>query len=122
MGKDNKEIILTLLNKWRDIAVKEAEALSKGDLEVLGKLTKESLHIRSRLDKLLTGIDSSDMGNDILCIMKEIHEVHTYLTNELSRGRDELSDRIGNIRKNKSSLNGYKQKKVAIPRFMSERT
>jgi len=122
MGKDNKQIILTLLVRWRDIARKQAESLPKGDLDLINHLTKESAHIRSRLDKLLTGIDRKDLGNDILAAMKEISEIHTYLTTELSRGRDELSNRIGKVRKNRASINGYKQKKPAVARFMSERT
>ncbi|HHO76186.1 MAG TPA: flagellar protein FliT [Deltaproteobacteria bacterium] len=122
MGNDNKENILNLLNRWHSISIKETEALSSGDLESLNSFLKESLQVRSHLEKLLAKTDYSDLGDDILGLLKKLSEIHASLTTELNRGRDELSDRIGNLRKNKTSLNGYKQKKITSPRFMNEHT
>lgn len=122
MGKDHKEIILTLARKWRAILLEETEILSNGNLEKFDKLTKESVQIQARLDDMLSKIDPASLGKEILDLMGELQEHNANLVAELTRGRKELSVRIGTLRKNKTSLKGYKQKKKAAPRFMNERT
>lgn len=122
MGKDHKEVILTHLNTWRTIAQEEIEALRQGDLERLEKLAAQSAAIQARLDIILSGMDPSTIGREVLGVMNDIHELNSCLVGELGNGSLEISKEMGMLRKNRTSLNGYKQKKRSTPRFMNERT
>jgi hypothetical protein len=122
MGKVSKKIILTLITKWRSLIVGQTDALSKGDLDQFELLNKKSVAIQAQLDKILLNSDTTRMDKEVLDSMQELHALHSGLVDGLIDGTKELSERIGLLRKNKTSLKGYKQQKISVPRFMSERT
>ena len=122
MGKDSKKIILTLLNKWRSIIVEETGALAGDDLDQFELLNKISVSIQAQLDEMLSNSDTIRMDKEVLDSMQELHALHSGLVDGLIEGTKELSDKIGILRKNKTSLKGYKQQKISAPRFMNERT
>lgn len=122
MGKDHKEVILNLASRWRHLLDEEAEVLARGDLNKLDRLTKKSLQIQVRLEKILTGINRQSLDREIVDLMKVLLDRNEQLTAELSRGRNELLERIGSLRKSKNSVRGYKQTVHAVPRFITGRT
>jgi len=122
MGKNHKKIILTLLNKWRSIIVEETGALSNNDLDQFETLNKKSVSIQAQLEEILSTIDTNRVDKEVLGLMEELSALHSGLVTELMQGTKELSEKIGILRKNKTSLKGYKQKKTSTPRFMSGRT
>ena len=122
MGKNHKKNILTCLHDWHSIALQEAKALAAGDMETFEGLNKKSLLIQAKLDNILSNNTSDELEKEILDLMKKIHDLHSKMVEELQQGTKEFSARIGALRKNKVSLNGYKQHPSTMPRFMSERT
>ena len=122
MGKDSKKIILNLLNTWRSIIVGQTGALSSGDLDRFDLLNRESVSIQTQLDELLSNCDAVRNDTEILDSIQGLHALHSGVVDALIVGTKEISETIGMLRKNKTSLKGYKQQKVSAPRFMSERT
>jgi uncharacterized protein (UPF0335 family) len=122
MVKNSKEIILTLLNAWRNISIEEAKALRFGDLDRFEKLNSESTHIQSQLDYILADIDTSGFSRKVSELMEKIRKLNSSLLKELHKGTKELSERIALLRKNKVSMKGYKQNKSIAPRFMNKHT
>ncbi len=122
MGKDNKKIILNLLHKWRSIIDEETGALSSGDLDHVELLNKKSVSLQAQLDKILADSHAVHMDKEVLDSMQKLHALHSNLIKGLMAGTKKLSEKIGMLRKNKTSLKGYKQQKISAPRFMNERT
>jgi uncharacterized protein (UPF0335 family) len=122
MVKNSKEIILTLLNAWRNISIEEAKALRFGDLDRFEKLNSDSTQIQSQLDNILSDIDLSGFSQEISGLMEKIRKLNSDVLKELQTGTKELSKRIALLRKNKVSMKGYKQNKSIAPRFMNKHT
>ena len=122
MGKDSKKIILNLLNNWRSIIAGQTEALTSGDLDRFANLDRESVSIQAQLDEHLSKRSAVHNDREVLDSLQELHALHSSVVDALIVGTKEISETIGMLRKNKTSLKGYKQHKVSAPRFMSERT
>ena len=122
MGKDSKKIILSLLNNWRAIIAGQTEALTSGDLDRFANLDRESVSIQAQLDEHLSKRSAVHNDREVLDSLQELHALHSSVVDALIVGTKEISETIGMLRKNKTSLMGYKQHKVSAPRFMSERT
>ena len=122
MEKDYKQVILTYLHQWHALVRKEAELLAAGDLEEFEILNRKSASIQEKLDNILSKKMPQDLGKEIPDLMKKIHTLQSEIAEELEKGTKELAVRIGALRKNKTSLKGYKQYKPKTPRFMNERT
>ncbi|HPJ93487.1 MAG TPA: hypothetical protein PLU81_09560 [Deltaproteobacteria bacterium] len=122
MGKDSKKIILNLLNNWRSIIACQTEALTSGDLDRFAQLNRESVSIQAQLDEHLSKRSAVRNDREVLDSLQELHALHSSVVDAFIVGTKEISETIGMLRKNKTSLKGYKQHKVSAPRFMSERT
>lgn len=122
MGKDSKENLLKHLKGWHSLSLKQKEALSQGNIEEFEKLTKVSVLLQSRVDELLSGIEHTQIDQPSLHLLKEIKRIQSDLVSELTKGVHELSETIGVLRKNKTSVKGYLGKPKPAPRFKSERT
>ena len=122
MGKDSKKIILNLLNNWRSIIVCQTEALTSDDLDRFAKLNRESESIQEQLDEHLSTCVAVRDDREVLDSIQALQALHSSVVDALIVGTKEISETIGMLRKNKTSLKGYKQHKVSAPRLMSERT
>jgi hypothetical protein len=122
MGENNKEKLLKLLREWRSLSLKQKEVLSQRNLEQFEKLTNVSELFQTHINELIshfrpTGIDQTALG-----MLKEIQSIQSDLVSELKKGVCELSETIRTLRKNKTSMKGYRQVQTQSPRFKSERT
>ncbi len=120
MGSHNTETILTLLNTWQNIIDLESGAVSDGDFQKLEVLVRDSVLLMKRLETLFSS-DPAIKDKKALEIMKRIFEKQGKNIQILQNRTEELHREIGDLRKNQSSLGGYRQKKVSAPRFKSER-
>jgi hypothetical protein len=121
MGNHHTETILTLLDAWQKIIDLESEAISEGNFQKLETLVHDSTMLMKRLEKLFSSSDPSVRDKRTLEMIKKIFEQHGKNIQVLQSRTDELKQEIGDLRKNQSSLGGYKQNKVSAPRFKSER-
>jgi len=110
------------LKGWHSLSLRQAEALSQGDLGEFGRLTKLSVLLQARVDELLSGLEPAGIDQASLPLLKEIRKIQTGLVSELEKGTHELSETIGVLRKNRTSLKGYRQTQTPAPRFTSGRT
>ncbi len=120
MGEDPQEIIAKSIRQWHALTLKQVQTLLDGNLDEFGKLTEISAALQKRLDGLLptpAKLDRVSFG-----LLKEIQTIQSDLITELQKGTREISNAIGKLRKNQTSMKGYRQTKPATPRFKSERT
>lgn len=122
MGEDNKENIIKSIRQWHALTLKQVQALLDGNLEDFGKLAQISVAFQTRLDNLLSTPAPLKLDKASLGLLKEIQTIQSDLIAELKKGTQEISNAIGTIRKNKTSMKGYRQAKSVTPRFKSERT
>ncbi|MFY9398162.1 MAG: hypothetical protein WAR22_07360 [Desulfomonilia bacterium] len=122
MGKDHKEAILTLLERWRSLLGEQEKSLSEGTLKVLEKLVRDSAAIQARLNGILSETGPDRLDRRCLDLVAEIRDRQAALIKELETGSQEILATLGRLRKNRASLAGYRQKGVTGPRFMNERT
>jgi septal ring factor EnvC (AmiA/AmiB activator) len=120
MADNHPETALNLLRLWREILVKVSAALSRGDLQDLENLLHQTSKILGQLDRALA--DSRIPKKDVTKMIKELHQEQEKIITALKTQTEELGHELGILRKNKTSLKGYKQKDAGMPRFMNERT
>jgi hypothetical protein len=121
MGDHNTKTILTLLDAWQKIIDLESGAISDGDFQRLEALVHDSTILQKHLEKLFSSSDSPVHDKKALEMMRKIFEQQGKNIQVLQSKTDELKQEIGDLRKNQSSLGGYKQNKVFTPRFKNER-
>ncbi len=122
MGTDHQKIVLSLLKKWRSLILEQGESLSEGDLEKFERLTRDTSVVQARLDDIFSRLKPAKLDEDTLDLLREIGSRHAELLAELKRGTDDVSNTLGDLRKNRTSLQGYRQTRASGPRFMNERT
>lgn len=122
MGTDHKKIILTQLAQWRSLALQQGKSLSEDNLEEFERLTAASAKIQARLDEIFSALKPAKIDRESLSLLQEIRSLQADLIVQLKKGSQELSDVVGNLRKNMTSLQGYRQTGTSGPRFMNERT
>ena len=122
MGENHKENILKYLKEWLSLSLKQRDALSRGNLDEFEKFTKVSVLLQSRIDELMSRLGPAKIDKPGLNLLKEIQDIQSDLVCRLKEGVSELSETIGVLRKNKTSLKGYRQPQTSPPRFKSERT
>jgi len=119
MGDNNTETILTLLNAWQKIIDLESEAISDGDFQKLEKLVHDSTVLLKRLEAFFS--DHAVKDKRTLEMMKRIFKQQGQNIQVLQSRTEELKQEIGDLRRNKTSLGGYRQNKISVPRVKSER-
>lgn len=122
MADHHTEAILNLLNLWQTLVNQESEAISQENIHDLEELIKQSFLIQQRLEHLLGASGSIRQDKLILEMIRDLYKKQEKVMWELQGKTDALTQEIGTLRKNKTSLMGYKQKKTLAPRFKSERT
>ena len=122
MGENHKENLLKCLRQWHDITLKQSEVLSAGDLQQFERLNRVSIVLQNRFGNSLSHLKPGKLSGGALGLLEEIQSFQGKFIEEISRGSAELAHAIGNLRKNKASLNGYRQSSTSVPRFKSERT
>ena len=122
MGTDHQKIVLSLLKKWRSLILEQRESLSEGDLEMFERLTRDTALVQARLDDIFSQLKQARPDKDTIELLREIGSRHAELLTELKKGADEISATLGDLRKNRTSLQGYRQTKASGPRFINERT
>lgn len=122
MGTDHQKIVLSLLKKWRSLILEQGTSLSEGDVEKFERLTRDTAVVQARLDDLFSRLKPAKLDKETIELFREIGNRHAELLTELERGTDEISNTLGDLRKNRFSLKGYRQTKAPGPRFMNERT
>jgi hypothetical protein len=122
MGENHKENILKCLRQWHDITLKQSDVLAAGDLLQFERLNRVSIVLQTRFGSSLSHLKPARLDKEDLHLLKEIQACQARFIEEIGKGGQEVAKAIGNLRKNKSSLNGYRQNSAAIPRFKSERT
>jgi len=122
MGTDHQEIILRQLKQWRSLILQQGKSLSEGDIDRLEKLAGESAKIQEALDEIFSAHRPEKLDRRSIELLREIGDLQAGLIVELSKGSRELSDALAGLRKNRVSLQGYRQAGTPEPRFMNERT
>ncbi len=122
MADHSPEAILNLLKSWQTLVNQESEAISQENIQDLEKLIKQSFLIQQHLEHLLGASDSTRQDKLVSEMIKDLYKKQEKVMGELQGKTDALAQEIGTLRKNKTSLMGYKQKKTLAPRFKSERT
>jgi len=122
MADHNPETALKLLKSWRIILNKGTEALSQGNIQELERLFQETSKIQQRLSHMFAASNSLVKDKNISIMMRGLHKEQEKLIEALKSQTEELAQEIGTLRKNQTSLNGYKQKNATSPRYMNERT
>lgn len=122
MGTDHQKIILSLLKKWRSLIQEQGTSLSESDVEKFERRTRDTAVVQARLDEIFSRLKSAKLDKETIELLKEIQSSHAGLLTELERGIDEISNTLGDLRKNRTSLKGYRQVEASGPRFMNERT
>jgi len=121
MEDHHAETVLKLLSAWQSLVSRESEAIAQGKLDDLEHLLQQSSLIQQRLERDLTASDFSRHDRRVLEMTGKLHKQQEMNMQALREQTDELAREIGFLRKNKSSLLGYKQNKAQSPRFKSER-
>jgi flagellin-specific chaperone FliS len=119
MGSDHRETALKLLNIWQKLATLESAAISEGNVQKLEELINQSTSIFQRLETIFSS-GLMEYDKPTLETMKNLYELQNKNLIVLREQTDALSQEIGTLRKNKTSLMGYKQNKAIPPRFKNE--
>ncbi|MGC9324955.1 MAG: hypothetical protein ACP5G0_09455 [Desulfomonilia bacterium] len=123
MGTDHQKTdLLNCLKAWQGIITKQADAIAHGRLGEFTDLTRQSFAIQARIENLLAHATPSANHRDVLLLLRELSSQHLECVQALKECTDALKGDIARLRKNKTSLMGYKQHASPKPRFMSERT
>ncbi len=122
MAEHRPETALNLLESWQTVLDKQSRAVEEGDVQNLEVLAKESSTIQRQLQKMLSSSSQIPRQRKIADLMRDLHQEQGRLIATLMRQTEELGNEIGTLRRNKTCLGGYKQKKDSPPRFMSKRT
>lgn len=122
MAEHSSEEALNLLNSWQKIISQQAEILAQGDIQGLEGLIRQSVKIQHHLKKILVSSKAMSKDKRIVRLLKDLHAEQGKLIDSLRGQTEELSQKIGELRKNMTSIRGYKQKESQPPRFMNERT
>lgn len=122
MGKDHKENILKCLKQWHDVTLKQHEALAGNDLSLFERLNRVSVVLQSRFGNSLSMLKTDVLDKESLTLLREIQKCQAGFIKEMNEKKQDLALAIGKLRKNRTSINGYRQKSPALPRFKSERT
>ncbi|HVN72305.1 MAG TPA: hypothetical protein VMU10_09835 [Desulfomonilia bacterium] len=122
MADNHPEAALNLIKSWRGILRKEAEALSQGNIPELEKLFQKTTAIQQRLGALFATSKSLVKNKNVTSVVKDLLQEQGDIIESLKEQTEELTKKIGTLRKSKTSLNGYKQKKPPSTHFMSKRT
>ena len=104
------------------MAARELTALSEGRFDELEELIRQAAVIQRELDKHFSVRALSDCSPEVTRNLREIHAMQANILKEMQHGYDLLSERIGTLRRNRSSLAGYKQHKGSSPRFFNRHT
>lgn len=122
MADNNPETALKLLKSWSVILDKGTEALSKGNIQEMGRLFQETSKIQQRLSHMFEASNSLTKDKAISILIRGIHKEQENLIESLKAQTEELAQEIGTLRKNQVSLKGYTQNNPTSPRYMNERT
>lgn len=122
MGEDHKEDILKHLKEWLSLSLEQKEAFSRGNLDEFEKLTKVSVLLQSRIDEMISQLGPAKIDKPCITLLNEIQSIQSDLVLMLKGSVSELSETIGALRKNRTSLMGYRQTQAPPPRYKSERT
>lgn len=122
MAEHNPEAALNLLKSWHTVLGRQTEALENGAIEDLEGLMKQSAGIQKRLQDILSSTPQLLGDREVASRIRSLHRDHEALIDSIRAQAEELSCQIDTVRKDKTSLGGYKQKKESSPRFMSRRT
>lgn len=123
MGAHHSQEIIRHLNAWHTLAEKQLIALSKGDLEGLAKFIDQSVVVQTSLDTHLAGIHPHMLDKESIELMNTIQKIQETLVQEMQKGSAMLAEKIETLRKNTTSLKGYKQNPPGIaPQFFNKRT
>ena len=122
MADHHTEEILNLLKQWQSLVNQESDAISKDNIQDVGEMIKQSSLILQRLEHLLGASGSTKQDDLISEMINGLHKQQEIAIQALKGQTDTLAQHIGALRRNKTSLMGYKQNKTLPPRFKSERT
>ena len=121
MGNHHTEEILNLLNSWETLINLESGAISEGDIQKLGELVNRSTSILQSLETIFSSSGAVKHDKATQETMKRLYEQQDKNIRVLQEHTDELRQSIGELRKNKSSIKGYKQNQATHTRFKNER-
>jgi hypothetical protein len=121
MEDHHTEAILNLLKSWQTLAHQEAEAIVCGNTPVLEKLIMQTNLIWQRLERHVTASGSAVPDRLTVDKMKELFRQQAMNIRTLQEQADALAQEIGSLRKSRSSLLSYKQKKNPPQRFTGKR-
>ena len=122
MAEHNPEAGLNLLESWRTVLDKQVEALQQEKIQDLEGLMQQSARIQQELQKILSSKPQLLRDRKITDHIRILHHEQGLIIESLKGQTEDLAREIGTLQRNKSSLGGYRQKKVPSPRFMSKRT
>jgi len=122
MADHHTEAALILLKSWRTILGMQVKAANEGNIQKLESLIQQSTKIQQQLQKLLFCTPLVLHERKIADTIRDLHQEQGSIIESLKGQTEELAREIGTLRRNKSSLGGYKQKKDSPPRFMSKLT
>jgi hypothetical protein len=122
MGENHKENLTECLKQWHDMTLRQNEVLAAGDLQQFERLNRVSIVLQSRFRNTISHLAPAKLDNREKRLLEEIQELQAVFIEEIKKGCQEVSRTIGTLRKNRTSLKGYRQGPPRAPRFKSERT
>lgn len=122
MGENHKEDLLKCLRQWHDIILKQDEVLAAGDLDQFERLNRVSTVLQSRFGNSLSMMKKPQLDQEERELVENIQAYQNKFIEEIRKGSQEVAKAIGSLRKNKASMNGYRQNASRPPRFKNERT
>ena len=122
MAEHTAVAVLNLLKSWREAICTQVKALQEGNIETLEGFMQQSSKIQLHLQEIFKTSPRVLRDRQIAGLLRELHQDQGSIIEYLKGQTDELAREIATLRRNRTSLGGYKKKKDPSPRFMSKRT
>ncbi|MEA2102739.1 MAG: hypothetical protein U9P80_09265 [Thermodesulfobacteriota bacterium] len=101
------------LLQWKKLCLEQVDALSRNELDIIEPIHRQSVSIQIRLDKCISKTGTKALRPRDMEVMKEILCLEQKLESELQTGSQLILEKIGQLRKNRSSIAGYKQPRTS---------
>lgn len=121
MEDRHTEELLKLLKSWQTVVNQESEVISRGDIQNLEKLIQLSSLIQQRVARHFSSSGPKNQDTSTTKLIMDLHTQQGKIIETLREQTESLAQEIGTLRKNKTSLMGYKQNRAMPPRFKNER-
>ncbi|HDP23840.1 MAG TPA: hypothetical protein ENN34_00195 [Deltaproteobacteria bacterium] len=113
---------MSCLRSWRQIIRKQARSVEATSLDELRDLTSQASILQARIEEIIGTSAPGTIGEEAITLLGDISAEHAECLRMLQQGTDKLKSDLSRLKKNRASLNGYKQQPSRQPRIMSKLT